>query len=83
MCWTPTANRPLRVRRLRPGHREIPELELSLHPGWQHLLGEPLQLLLEQRASGLGEVLIRSDVLQHEHNQWLQSPAWPPRAKRW
>ncbi len=66
------------VRRLRPGSREIPELELSLHPGWQHLLGQPLHLLLEQSAQGLGEVLIRSDVLKHEHNQWLQSLGMAP-----
>jgi hypothetical protein len=66
------------ARRLRPGSRDIPELELSLHPGWQHLLGEPLQLLLEQSSSGLGEVLIRSDVFNHEHNQWLQSLGMAP-----
>jgi len=66
------------ARRLRPGHRGLPELELSVHPGWQHLLGEPLQLLLERSAAGADQLLVRSDVLDSERSSWLQSLGMAP-----
>ena len=66
------------VRRLRPGLRGLPELELSVHPGWQHLLGEPLQVLLDRCAANAGELLVRSDVLDQERSQWLQQLGMAP-----
>lgn len=66
------------ARRLRPGQRGLPEVELSLHPGWQHLLGEPLQLLLERSAGDAEQLLVRSDVLDQERSQWLQSLGMAP-----
>jgi hypothetical protein len=66
------------ARRLRPGNRGLPELELSVHPGWQHLLGEPLQLLLERSAAGADQLLVRSDVLDAERSTWLQSLGMAP-----
>ena len=69
------------VRRLRAGARGVAELELSVHPGWRHLLGEPLQLLLEQCALDAEQVLIRSDVLDQERSHWLQSLGMAPQGE--
>ncbi|WP_296446096.1 hypothetical protein [Vulcanococcus sp.] len=66
------------ARRLRPGNRGLPELELSVHPGWQHLQGGPLQLLLERSAAGADQLLVRSDVLDGERSSWLQSLGMAP-----
>lgn len=66
------------ARRLRTGHRRIPELELTLHPGWQHLLGEPLRCLLEHSAGDAAELLVRSDRLDAERSAWLQSLGMAP-----
>lgn len=66
------------ARRLRSGSRNLPELELTLHPGWQHLLGEPLQLLLEQSAAGCDQLLLRSDLLDPQRGRWLQSIGLAP-----
>lgn len=66
------------ARRLRPGSRGLAELELSLHPGWQHLLGDPLRVLLEQAAAGSRQVVVRSDDLDGERSRWLQSLGMVP-----
>ena len=66
------------VRRLRPGSRGLPELELTLHPGWQHLLGDPLLLLLERSAADAEQVLLRSDLLDPQRGRWLQSLGLAP-----
>lgn len=66
------------ARRLRPGSRGLPELELSLHPGWQHLLGEPLQRLLEASAKDATELVVRSDLLDRDRSKWLQSLGMVP-----
>jgi len=66
------------VRRLRPGSRGLPELELSLHPGWQHLLGEPLRLLLERGAAGAEQLVLRSDVQDAARGRWLQGMGLAP-----
>ena len=66
------------ARRLRPSSRDLPELELSVHPGWQHLLGEPLQLLLERSAGDAEQLLVRSDVLDQARSHWLQSLGMAP-----
>ncbi|MEI6830128.1 MAG: hypothetical protein WCK64_09835 [Synechococcaceae cyanobacterium ELA445] len=62
------------VRRLRsdPGPT-LPELDLTIHPGWEHLLGPAVERLLAQVAAGLEEVLLRSDVLDQPRNGWLRS----------
>ena len=69
------------ARRLRPGERGLAELELTLHPGWQHLLGDPLQLLLERSGAGAGQLLLRSDVLDGERSRWLQSLGLAPQGE--
>ena len=66
------------ARRLRPGSRGLPELELTLHPGWQHLLGAPLQLLLERSAAGCEQLIVRSDMGDSERSRWLQSLGMAP-----
>ncbi|MCP9848654.1 hypothetical protein KBY88_02290 [Cyanobium sp. Morenito 9A2] len=61
------------VRRLRhePGD-PLPELEITLHPGWEHLLGSAVEPLLSQVASGMEVVRLRSDVLDQPRNGWLR-----------
>jgi len=66
------------ARRLRPGCHGLPELELSLHPGWQHLLGSPLRLLLEQAAAGAEELVVRSDGPDSARGHWLQGLGMVP-----
>ena len=61
------------ARRLRSSRQGLPELELTLHPGWQHLLGEPLQQLLELSAAGAAQLRLRSDLLDPQRGRWLQS----------
>ena len=59
------------VRRLRRCSAGLPEVELTLHPGWQHLIGAPLEQLLLAATAGSGACLIRSDLLDSELNGWL------------
>lgn len=61
------------VRRLRsdPG-QSLPELDLTIHPGWEHLLGAPVERLMREAAAGLDGVLLRSDVLDQPRNGWLR-----------
>lgn len=66
------------ARRLRSGSKDLPEVELTLHPGWQHLLGDPLQLLLECSAAGASQLLVRSDLLDRDRSQWLQNLGMAP-----
>jgi hypothetical protein len=66
------------ARRLRSGSRELPEIELTLHPGWQHLLGDPLQLLLESCAAGASQLLVRSDLSDRDRSAWLQGLGMAP-----
>ena len=66
------------ARRLRQGHRNVLEIELSLHPGWTHLLGQPLQLLLEQCGAGTDQVLVRCDSLDPARAAWLHQLGMAP-----
>ena len=66
------------VRRLRHGSRGIPELELSLHPGWQHLQGPALQVLLEKGAAGSEQVIVRSALIDSDRSQWFHSLGMAP-----
>ena len=59
------------VRRLRRCSAGLPEVELTLHPGWKHLVGAPLEQLLLAATAGSGACLIRSDLLASELNGWL------------
>ena len=59
------------VRRLRRCSAALPEVELTLHPGWKHLVGPPLEQLLLAATAGSGACLIRSDLLASELNGWL------------
>jgi hypothetical protein len=53
-------------------------LRLGQRPGWGHLLGAPLQLLLEQAAAGAEQVLVRCDNLDAERGAWLQDLGMAP-----
>ena len=66
------------ARRLRLGQRPVLEIDLSLHPGWSHLLGAPLQLLLEHCGAGAEQVLVRADSLDGERAAWLQQLGMAP-----
>jgi hypothetical protein len=66
------------ARRLRGGLRGLPELELTLHPGWQHLLGDPLLPLLHGSAGDADQLLLRSDLLDPQRGRWLQSLGLAP-----
>jgi hypothetical protein len=66
------------ARRLRSGSRSLQELELTLHPGWQHLLGDPLLQLLELSASHEAQLLLRSDLLDPQRGRWLQGLGLTP-----
>ncbi len=59
------------VRRLRRCRAGLPEVELTLHPGWQHLIGAPLEQLLLAAMAGTGPCLLRSDLLDGNRNRWL------------
>ena len=59
------------VRRLRRSSAGLSEVELTLHPGWKHLVGSPLEQLLLAATAGSGACLIRSDLLASELNGWL------------
>ena len=59
------------VRRLRRSSAGLSEVELTLHPGWKHLVGSPLEQLLLAATAGSGACLIRSDLLSGELNGWL------------
>jgi len=59
------------VRRLRRHSAGLPEVELTLHPGWQHLIGAPLELLLLAATASCGPCVIRSDLLDGDLNGWL------------
>ena len=60
------------ARRLRVSGQGPVEIELTLHPGWSQLLGEPLRLLLERSAADAEDLIVRSDVLDAERSTWLQ-----------
>ena len=59
------------VRRLRRCSAGLPEVELTLHPGWKHLIGAPLEQLLLAGTAGGAACLIRSDLLAGDLNGWL------------
>jgi len=59
------------ARLLRRRHRGPTEIELSLHPGWKHLLGDILGLLLTNAADKHLPALIRCDISNCEGNEWL------------
>jgi hypothetical protein len=60
------------VRRLRSHGPGPLELEVTLHPGWSHLLGEPLERLLLEVAGRAPQVRLRSDTGDGERATWLQ-----------
>lgn len=59
------------VRRLRLVGGGPRELELTVHPGWSHLLSEALGRLLIQVAGSAGLVRLRSDSDDTERARWL------------
>jgi hypothetical protein len=59
------------VRRLRLVGGGLRELELTVHPGWSHLLGEALERLLIQVAGSARQVRLRSESDDSERACWL------------
>ena len=71
------------ARRLRASSRVLPELELSVHPGWKHLLGEPLQLLLERSAGDASQLLVRRMCSMANAAAGCRASGWHRKARRW
>jgi len=59
------------ARLLRRRHRGPSEIELSLHPGWSHLLGAPLGLLLTRAVENHLPCLIRCESGNETGSAWL------------
>jgi len=58
------------------------DLELTVHPGWRHLIGSPLAALLSQAARALGTrgcLWLRSDVSDQALERWLRQLEAEPR----
>ncbi|MEB3184116.1 MAG: hypothetical protein VKN15_06975 [Cyanobacteriota bacterium] len=47
-------------------------IELSVHPGWSHLLGAPTELLLRRLTPGDQPLWLHSEVGDRERQAWLQ-----------
>ncbi|WP_259727557.1 hypothetical protein [Synechococcus sp. CS-1326] len=60
------------VRGLRAHGQGQRELELTIHPGWSHLLGPPLERLLVEAARQAPRVWLRSDTADCERSLWLE-----------
>ncbi|HYP04578.1 MAG TPA: hypothetical protein VER57_08510 [Cyanobium sp.] len=48
-------------------------VELSLHPGWGHLLGTPTELLLSRLAGSGGVLWLHSEVGDDARRSWLEA----------
>ena len=61
------------------------DLELTVHPGWSHLIGPGTERLLSQARLALGDgepLWLRSDVDDHSLDLWLQRSGAEPRGER-
>ncbi|MFO0105134.1 MAG: GNAT family N-acetyltransferase [Cyanobium sp.] len=61
------------------------DLELTVHPGWSHLIGPGTERLLSQVRLALGDgepLWLRSDVDDHTLDLWLQRSGAEPRGER-
>ncbi len=61
------------------------DLELTVHPGWEHLIGTGTELLLRQAQQALGDaepLWLRSDRHDTALEQWLQQRGAEPRGER-
>jgi hypothetical protein len=61
------------------------DLELTVHPGWSHLIGHGTERLLRQAGQALGEaepLWLRSDRHDTQLEQWLQQRGAEPRGER-
>ncbi|WP_254967725.1 hypothetical protein [Cyanobium sp. CH-040] len=61
------------------------DLELTVHPGWRHLIGTPLTALLVQAARTLGtesSLWLRSDVNDKALERWLRELQAEPRGEQ-
>ncbi|MEY3463735.1 MAG: hypothetical protein RLZZ468_1513 [Cyanobacteriota bacterium] len=62
------------------------DVELTVHPGWQQLLGAPTELLLRRLQQQLGgtavDLWLRCDVQDQWRRSWLQRLGAEPRGER-
>jgi len=61
------------------------DLELTVHPGWAHLIGAGTERLLAQAREELGSdepLWLRTDVAHHELERWLQRRGAQPQGER-
>jgi hypothetical protein len=61
------------------------DLELTIHPGWSHLIGAPIEGLLAQAHQALGPsdaLWLRSDVDNRQLDHWLRQRGAEPRGER-
>jgi hypothetical protein len=61
------------------------DLELTVHPGWSHLIGSGTELLLQQAQQTLGRdqpLWLRSDTHDTQLERWLQQRGAEPRGER-
>ncbi len=61
------------------------DLELTVHPGWEHLIGTGTELLLHQAQQALGDgepLWLRSDRHDTALEHWLQHRGAEPRGER-
>ncbi len=61
------------------------DIELTVHPGWQHLIGAPVEQLLIKAQQAFGDnqpLWVRSDVRDHGRQQWLRQQGAEERGER-
>ncbi|EDY39315.1 conserved hypothetical protein [Cyanobium sp. PCC 7001] len=61
------------------------DVKLTVHPGWQHLFGGPVVLLLNQAQQALGShapLWLACDIRQESCQQWLQRSGAEERGER-
>ena len=61
------------------------DLELTVHPGWHHLIGSGTERLLAQAHQALGSsdpLWLRTDVGHHDLESWLVKQGAEPRGER-
>jgi hypothetical protein len=48
-------------------------VDLSVHPGWRHLLGPPTELLLRRMAGRAGSLWLTGELGDDERRRWLEN----------
>ena len=61
------------------------DVELSVHPGWQHLIGQPIEQLLNKAQQSFGDaqpLWLHCDVRDGSRQQWLRQQGAVERGER-